>query len=958
MLRSAVRRAGAHRGLLSLVALLVAVVAATSGVMLGAVAASTTDAARAALAAPEPASLTVTTRVAPDAATQDARVRDLVAELFGDAPLDVVRSETADGTDTPFVTWVITPDLGSLAPGDLAGLTAGGDGLRSVLREADGVAVRGVVVEGDLGERAAVVHAAQRDAGAVAAVPVALLALTALVALTQVARLLAATRQSEVEILVARGAATRQLTAAGLVEAGVVAVLAAGAGTALAVAVLVARGASPTASVGWTGALTAASAVAVLTTVVAAQARAVAGREAADRSGRLRQVAALGTVVAAVGLGAAGLLRLRSLGSPLVVVPDGVRTDPLAAAAPALLLAALGVVVLALLGPAARLGAALAARGRGTTAVLAARQVARRLRVVVVGVVLLVLASGSAVLAGAYAGTSERARAEAITQQVGTDARVTVPAPGRLSAERPPPRADELAALDGVAAAAPALVVDATVRGEAVGLTALPADQVAAVVRTPDAAVLAAPLRGVSPFAAAPVLPGEATALRVALDAAVSSDVDERPETATGTATGTEPVEVEVSAWLSAADGTLRVVEAGSAELAEGSSTAGLTANLPAGVPAGARLVALDLAFQGVPGPRRATLEVSVAAMVPDGTVSDGTGSIEVPLDVSASRWAPTAVGSAGLARAADGTLGLDAVLDSTQTSRLRLVAEGPTGSGATAPVPAAPPAVPAVVSEAAAERWDLQVGDTLEITTAGSTVPLQVAGVTPAVPGQPVPEAALVDLAALDATLLRTAAQLPRPAEVWLAAAEPDDAAAVERLAAAARPAAVEHAPAPQDVEVVTSGGGGTDAAAPVRLAFTLAAAGAAALAVVGLAVVAVAGLSGRRDEVVVLRAAGVGPRSQAAGRALETAMVGGTALGAGVLAGWSVAAATVPGLAGATLATVAVGATPTVLVVDPGLTAVLVGAAVAGTAAVVAVAAGRVAAQARDTTYRPEVR
>lgn len=922
--------------------------------MLGAVAASTTDAARAALAAPEPASLTVTTRVAPDAATQDARVRDLVAELFGDAPLDVMRSETADGTDTPFVTWVITPDLGSLAPGDLAGLTAGGDGLRSVLREADGVAVRGVVVEGDLGERAAVVHAAQRDAGAVAAVPVALLALTALVALTQVARLLAATRQPEVEILVARGAAPRQLTAAGLVEAGVVAVLAAGAGTALAVAVLLARGASPTASVGWTGALTAASAVAVLTTVVAAQARAVAGREASDRSGRLRQVAALGTVVAAVGVGAAGLLRLRSLGSPLVVVPDGVRTDPLAAAAPALLLAALGLVVLALLGPAARLGAALAARGRGTTAVLAARQVARRLRVVVVGVVLLVLASGSAVLAGAYAGTSERARAEAITQQVGTDVRVTVPAPGRLSAERPPPRADELAALDGVAAAAPALVVDATVRGEAVGLTALPADQVAAVVRTPDAAVLAAPLRGVSPFAAAPVLPGEATALRVALDAAVSSDVDERPETATGT----EPVEVEVSAWLSAADGTLHVVEAGSAELAEGSSTAGLTANLPAGVPAGARLVALDLAFQGVSGPRRATLEVSVAAMVPDGTVSDGTGSTEVPLDVSASRWAPTAVGSAGLARAADGTLGLDAALDSTQTSRLRLVADGPTGSGATDPVPAAPPTVPAVVSEAAAERWDLQVGDTLEITTAGSTVPLRVAGVTPAVPGQPVPEAALVDLAALDATLLRTAAQLPRPAEVWLAAAEPDDAAAVERLAAAARPAAVEHAPAPQDVEVVTSGGGGTDAAAPVRLAFTLAAAGAAALAVVGMAVVAVAGLSGRRDEVVVLRAAGVGPRSQAAGRALETAMVGGTALGAGVLAGWSVAAATVPGLAGATLGIVSVGATPTVLVVDAGLTAVLVGAAAAGTAAVVAAVAGRVAAQARDKTYRPEVR
>ncbi|MFV2144247.1 FtsX-like permease family protein [Isoptericola sp. G70] len=947
------RRAGAHLGLLSLVALLVAVVAATSGVMLGAVVASTTDAARTALAEPEPATLTVTTRVAPDAAAQDARVRDLVDEVFDGAPLDVARSETPDGTDTPFATWRVTPDLEAFTSGHAAGLAAGGDGLRTALREADGVAVRGVVVEGDLGERAAVVHAAQRDAGAVAAVPVVLLALTAVVALTQVARLLAATRETEAEILVARGAAPRQLTAAGLLEAAVVGVLASGAGTALAVGVLAVRGAAPTASVAWTGALTAVGSVVVLTAVVALQARAVARREVTDRSGRLRQVAALGTVVAAVALGAAGLLRLRTLGSPLVVVPDGARTDPLAAAAPALVLAALGVVVLALLGPGARLWSALAARGRGTTAVLAARQVARRLRVVVVGVVLLVLASGSAVLAGAYAGTSEQARADAIAQRVGTDVRVTVPAPGRLSAERPPPRADELAALDGVAAAAPALVADATVQGATVGLTALAADRVSAVVRTPDAAPLSAMLRGDDPFATAPSVPDDATGLVLALDASVTSDVDLQAPQELPTdvleeleeAAATETIEVEVSAWLAAADGSLTVVEAGTTELPEGSSTASLTADLPAGVPPGARLVALDVGFDGVPWPRETALAVSVAATVPG-----GGASAEVPLEVSAAAWAPADIGSVRFETPADGTLGIDAVLDSNHASRLRLVATDPA-------TPAATP-VPAVVSEAAAQRWDLAMGDTVEATTAGSTVPLRVVGVTAAVPGQTHPEAALVDLATLDASLLRAAAQLPRPAEVWLAASDPDDAGAVERLAATARSAAAASAAEPQDVEVVTAGGGGVDAAAPVRLAFTLAAAGAAALAVVGLAVVAVAGLSGRRDEVVVLRAAGLGPRSQAAGRALEAAVVGVVALGAGILAGWSVAAATVPGLVGATLGSLAVGTAQPALVVDAGTVVALTGTAALGTAAVAAVVAVRVAVQARDTTYRPEVR
>nr|WP_246256256.1 FtsX-like permease family protein [Isoptericola halotolerans] len=120
-----------------------------------------------------------------------------------------------------------------------------------------------------------------------------------------------------------------------------------------------------------------------------------------------------------------------------------------------------------------------------------------------------------------------------------------------------------------------------------------------------------------------------------------------------------------------------------------------------------------------------------------------------------------------------------------------------------------------------------------------------------------------------------------------------------------------------------------------------------------VGLAVVAVSDLSGRRAEVAVLRAAGVGPRSQAAGRALESGAVGAAALLAGSGAGWSVAAVAVPGLVGSVLDVARPGFT-----VDVGLVVALVGAAAAGTAAVAAALTWRVAAQARDTGYRPEVR
>ncbi|MFC7877988.1 hypothetical protein, partial [Isoptericola sp. NPDC057391] len=380
------RRSGARRGLLVLVALLVATVAAALGTAVGAVRAAEADVVHEGLTrGGVPAVVQVTTRLAPeaDAAAQDAALRRDVAALFAPVPYDLVREEVPDDdSDDPFVRWTLTPDVAATDTADLTVLAAGSDALLDTVLADDAVAVRGATVTGDLGERAADAADAAAAASAVALVPMLVLALAGGVAVAQVARLLAATRAGEVHLLVSRGASAAQLTAAAASEAALVVVggAAAGAGAGAGAAVLAGQG-TPAGSLA--GALvpsavaTAAGALLVLVAVGGLQARAAAALRVADRSGRARRAAAWGTV--ALVLVAAGVTTwlLRRYGSPLVPTPDGGQTDPAAAAAPALVLAAAAVVAVALLGPLSRAWAAAAA-GRPGPRGRAARPVGRR----------------------------------------------------------------------------------------------------------------------------------------------------------------------------------------------------------------------------------------------------------------------------------------------------------------------------------------------------------------------------------------------------------------------------------------------------------------------------------------------------------------------------------------------------------------------------------------------------
>jgi hypothetical protein len=874
----------------------------------------------------------------------------------GDSPGPfVVSQEVLDGLDTdPFARWTVVPDGAALTPAHLPALAALTAEAERSLGEDTSVAPRGLTVTGTLDTTAADLAAGLDAADAVALVPLCLLALVGLVALVQVARLLAATREGEVALLVSRGAAPGTVTAAAAVEGALLALTASVTGGAAAWAALrlVARS---DAGAGISAATPAGVALAVavvgaatLVLVAALQAQAAVRRQVTDRSGRVRQVAALGTVVLTLAAAVVSMMQLLRYGSPLLSTPDGVRTDPAAAAAPALALAALAVAAMAVLGPATRLWAALAGRSRGAVGPLAARQVARRLVVYVVPVVLLVLAGGAATLAGGYTGTAERLRADVDMLANGADVRVTAPESGRLDPAPylPDGPGGDAPGPDAVAAA-PALTATAYSDGRPVTMLALPAAAIPAVMRAPaemlDVDRVAGDLAA-DAFGSAPALPDDAR------DVGLTTSGWIRSAAGTTTPAGAPLHQLDLSVLLAAPDGTLATVELG--QLTEGDGTGStlgpdlttheLSAQVPP-PPAGQawRVAALDVETE--PGWSMADVQLSVVGLTAGGE----------PVDIPA--WTPseTLDGSTGLGLGSgspSGQVELTMPLDGTTgASRLRLLTT-PDGDP-----------IPLLVSSSLAEALSISTDDVFELTLGGVRLQVAAAGSADTVPGALEPYAALLDRGALAAALVREVSDPALTSEVWLAAGPPGDTApagAVTRLAEQATTEAESTGATRRDQPTVTTPGyGTTDTAVPVRVSFWLAAAGATLLALAGALAVAVATLRERRGEVMVLRAVGLGPAAQARARAAELIAVGLVALAVGAVAGWGVARFTVGGLAAATLTGID-AAPPAGFVLETTAAGLVLAAAATGLVLAAVWVGGRVAAQARDTTYREEVR
>lgn len=865
----------------------------------------------------------------------------------------VVTPETLDGLGTtPLVRWTVVPDASRVVPADLAAAAAGASSLRDHLREDDAVAVRGLTVTGALAATAAEARAALAAAGAVTLVPVALLVVVSVVALVQVARLLAQTRATDVGLLVARGASTRQLVALSAAEAGA----AVGAGALLGTGgALLALRASPDAGAAhaapWLVAVLGAVVGSALVTGVAwLQARSVARRHEADRSGRARAAAAAGTLVLTVVVAALCLWQLLRYGSP--VVPTGATTevDPLAVLAPAAVLVALAVVGAAVLGPFTALAERVTARGLGLTVPLAARQVARRLVVVAVPVVLVVLAAGSGTLAGTYAGTTQSLRTTLAELRTGADVRVATGGPATVAGTGNPPVVAEYAALDGATGASSVLELPGVVGEDPLTLVALGADAAPDVLSLPPAAGDAGPAAGLRDAAAdlGVPLPDDATGLTVGLTASVAVSVDVTADLPWYWADVHQRRSLRATAWVADAAGALSQVPLGAVEVSyapDGADVADavgaqpaartLSGDLPG--PGRWRLVAVDL-LVGTPAmPAHASVVLDrVTATAPSGDDELALGDGWAPA-TSLVREELAVVEPAGAAGFAAELGGYGLPLP------VRVL---PGGDDALAPLPVTLPAP-------VAERYDLVPGDESVVTVSGTDLPVRVTRVVDVLPGAVDRAAVLADQGTLLQHLVRAGQSVPRPGEVWLGAADDADRAA---LATAAEALARERGAG--DVVVAVAGAdAGPDVSAPVRVAFWLAAAGALVLSLAGVLAVAAALLGARRAEVAVLRALGMPPGAQARGRALEIGAVTGASLVLGVLAGWAVATLTVPALARATLGAAAqVLPVPLDVAVVP--TVLLLGVLATGLGAVAAVVAARVRAQALDGEYREEIR
>ncbi len=852
-------------------------------------------------------------------------------EVAAHGPLLVVEEALAPLDVAPFVRWTVTPS--ALAPDALGDWLAALPRLAPALEEAD-LTLRGVTTAGSLPTTLADAQDSLASVRASSAIPLLVVALVSLVALWQITRLLAATRERETLVLLSRGAAPRQLVAIGAVEAAVVACGALLGGAAVAVAFA----GRPGFALGGTLLVTAGTAVAVVAIMVAAVARAAAtGLHPRDESGRVGSAVTGAALVLVAGLAAFSLWRFLRNGTPLV--PGTQRVDVVAVGAPALGLVAVALAAVAVAGPVNRALAAVAARRPGFSPVTELRQSSRRISVNAVPVVLVVLAAAIATVASGYAGTWQTLRATSEQVSVGADARVD--ADGGIVTGRTHRVLDVTSAVEDVTATG---VLQSAMRlGERVGqLTAFPIAD-AGVSSAPES-VLGPVLPLLAP--AADPLPGVALppgAEELALDvtAAAEGSLDD----------GWAHREVSFRAWLAQGADLIRVDMGGTVLVASDRTRFDresqemvvvpdpdkgkpVTARLAAALPGGQwRLVAIDTVMSATFQPT--DWRVSVSSVEADGAA----------LPVADLDWDPAVLPMPG----GEAYSGGDGPLSFTGTFQGDLVGAAQTLVGSTVqrfmPASGAGTEVPVVTTPG----WRGEIRPTgTDVTLGATTLRLTQVGTIPVVPGNPDPVAALADLPTLQNALLRTSPEIPSATQVWVDGGDRSPAETAEALRVGLGPRA----------QVVATGEGVTDAvAAPARVVYWVAAVCALLLALPAVAAGALTQAAARRGEVVVLRAVGVGAAQQGRSRARELLGLEIGAVGVGVLAGWGLCALLMVTLVRATTPQVS-RAVPVRLTFDVAPGAALLALVLAAVAAVALWYGARVRAQARDTTWREEIR
>ena len=846
-------------------------------------------------------------------AGESVMITGVQGTVFG--PLVVAEEAWPLIGETPLARWTLVPEIDTITSADLEAIAAVwptlGDALDDAeVGEADFAQENGLIGTAD--ELSARVHALD----AVKPIALLMIAAIALVTLLELGRLLTEIREFELELLWARGATAGELARTTAVETGAVAVLGAGLGVGVAVGILTALS-GPDAVLAAGAALWVVPLITVLVAISALGAqtygtmRRGARRDAPERSGRVRRVAGAGVVVLLSLAAAVSVGQLRLYGSPVTpVAGGGTAVDPVTVVAPALALIALVLIGLLAFPRIAPLAERMADRRLGVDRILAARSVARRLTLVATPIVLVALACGQFVVAGGYAATWEGSFTRTQELRAGTSTKVTTSFIGLSDAEL-----DQIATTDGVHAVAPVYIGELKTAGDYASVSGITprafADLAMTADGTLDPSALATTIDvGLSQLG----LPIGAGDLGVSID---SRGFLESPS---------------LSVWIGDDFGQVRRISLTLDAATE--STVRYSAPVPA--PVGAdntwHLTALDVTATGADAsPSRTTPDphIDVVAMDFDGTPVELGGTWEA-------YGFGDLPGSLGDAASEHGT----SLTAGTTLARLFPVAE----NGAD-PIASA---IPIVISSTLAERIGAEVGTEVWLPLLARTEPVAtvVAAVIAGVPGASDAAAVLVDLSALETLQLRTFDEPASFSTLWIGATDP------RQVGNALRPVLPGHI----EIEVMERDPDRAMLGSAVT-SLWIAAIGSALLALAALAAVAGAQLRGRRGEVVVLRAIGMGSRQQGRIRRREFSLVSGYGIAIGLIAGAATVLATTAPLARSAVPD-SYPEIPTVTMLDPlplGLALLGLLLLVAGT---IVVYANTVVTQARTLGGQEDVR
>ncbi|MFI6232944.1 FtsX-like permease family protein [Micromonospora sp. NPDC050784] len=765
--------------------------------------------------------------------------------------------------------WLAQPDLGGVDTADLPAVRKALTEAVSAVPEAAQLGSSGQTVTKmpQLLDRIARADLVGRSS---LATPLLLILVLAGYALVLVAALLHEDRRPQTALLRARGAARRQLAGLAAREATLVVAPAAVLGPLIAGEAL--RYVRP----GGSGDLTAAGGNTTLVWAAAAATAAgclvamvlptlrgagtyVADMAARSRPNRSASVQRASVDLVLVALAVLAWVQLRRYASPLAGSGGQLGLDPLLVAAPTLGVLAGAVLALRVLPPLTRFAERFVDRRPWTATMFGMWQAGRRPHAG--PVLLLALAVGGSTLAWSLISTGERSQVEQAGHTVGADLRVT-----ERSGGAPPTRAGELAALPSVNRVLPAWRDEIRVGRENLPATVIGVDPAGAsgVVRLADrlsdgpAWEQYQRMVGARGEPAGVELPAGAREITGTIRTPVSN--------------AARSLKVAVTLLVTTPDGLALRLPAADAD-ADGRATP-FTVRLPDLGGARLRLAGFE-ADGGLAAGNSYRLQVDGLTVVK----ADGTNQ---PADLGGD-WAMTAPGQQST----------PVLTTATGFAAVRAVEVIPGGQFAYQPstrfavVPGGDSKpIPVLMTPGVINALSLRVGDTVDLTLSGATLPVYLVGELAAVPAT-TGEGVLLDLpAAVDAMIRRSGAVRQVP-EWWVGASDTNAAAqaasALPGVTVLNREAAIEAAA--DDPYWRGS-----------RTGMLAAALGAVLLALVGLMVDVWATARRRLGEFAVLHTLGATPRLMARALLAEQTFLAGIGVGVGLLLGTVVGATMAP--------------------------------------------------------------